>query len=206
MSGCLNGVASQYLLYSDYENAKRVTAQFVDIFGKENYYIEIQNHFLPAQKKVIPRLVKLAKEFDLKLVATNDSHYVRKSDAIAHDAMLCIQTGAKLKDEKRFKYPNNEFYIKSREEMEQVLGEFPEALDNTLEIAERVNIEIKFGDNHYPRYQRDESMHINPDPINFDKILDKYVLKKNEVLAKQGKEANFSLSRQATVLLYLRHF
>ncbi|MBE6413579.1 MAG: DNA polymerase III subunit alpha [Verrucomicrobiaceae bacterium] len=196
LSGCLNGVASQYLLYSDYENAKRVTSTFVDIFGKENYYIEIQNHLLPAQKKVLPGLVKLAREFDLKLVATNDSHYVRKSDAIAHDSMLCIQTGAKLKDTERFKYPNNEFYIKSREEMEKVLGEFPEALDNTLEIAERVNIKIKFGDNHYPRYQRDESMHINPDPINFDKILDKYVLKKNEVLAQQGKEANFSLSRQ----------
>ncbi|MBO5254477.1 MAG: DNA polymerase III subunit alpha [Opitutales bacterium] len=196
LSGCLNGVASQYLLYSDYENAKRVTAKFVDIFGKENYYIEIQNHFLPPQKKVIPLLVKLAREFDLKLVATNDSHYVLKSDSVAHDAMLCIQTGAKLIDEKRFRYPNNEFYIKSREEMEKVLGEYPEALDNTLEIAERVNIEIKFGDNHYPRYQQDASMNINPDTINFDKILDKYVLKKNEVLAQQGKDANFSLSRQ----------
>ena len=196
LSGCLNGVASQYLLYSDYENAKRVTANFVDIFGKENYYIEIQNHFLPAQKKVIPALIKLAKEFDLKLVATNDTHYVLKSDAEAHESMLCIQTGAKLIDEKRFKYPNNEFYVKTREEMEKVLGEVPEALDNTLEIAERIDIKIKFGENHYPRYQKDESIHINPDPVNFEKILDKYVAKKNEVLAQQGKPADFSLSRE----------
>ena len=196
LSGCLNGVASQYLLYSDYENARRVTAKFVDIFGKDNYYIEIQNHFLPPQKKIIPGLVKLAKEFDLKLVATNDSHYVMKADSAAHDAMLCIQTGSKLTDEDRMRYPNSEFYIKSREEMEKVLGEIPEALDNTLEIAERVKIDIKFGENHYPRYQQPESISINPDPINFDKILDKYVAKKNEVLAQQGKEANFSLNQE----------
>ncbi len=196
LSGCLNGVASQYLLYSDYENARRVTAKFVDIFGKDNYYIEIQNHFLPPQKKIIPGLVKLAKEFDLKLVATNDSHYVMKADSTAHDAMLCIQTGAKLIDEDRMRYPNNEFYIKSREEMEKVLGEIPEALDNTLEIAERVKIDIKFGENHYPRYEQPASISINPDPIHFDKILDKYVAKKNEVLAQQGKETNFSLDRK----------
>ena len=196
LSGCLNGVASQYLLYSDYENARKATAKFVDIFGKDNYYIEIQNHFLPSQKKIIPGLVKLAKEFDLKLVATNDSHYVMKADSAAHDAMLCIQTGSKLTDEDRMRYPNSEFYIKSREEMEKVLGEIPEALDNTLEIAERVKIDIKFGENHYPRYQRPESISINPDPINFDKILDKYVAKKNEVLAQQGKEANFSLNQE----------
>ena len=196
LSGCLNGVASQYLLYSDYENAKRATAKFVDIFGRENYYIEIQNHFLPAQKKIIPGLVKLAREFGLKLAATNDTHYVMKADAAAHDAMLCIQTASMLSDEKRMRYPNNEFYIKSREEMANALGEFPEALDTTLEIAERVNIEIKFGENHYPKYRRDGSISINPDPVNFDKILDKYVEKKNEVLAQQGKSADFSLSRE----------
>lgn len=195
LSGCLNGVASQYLLYSDYENAKRATAKFVDIFGRENYYIEIQNHFLPAQKKILPGLVKLAKEFGLKMVATNDSHYVMKADSAAHDAMLCIQTGAKLIDENRMRYPNNEFYVKTRGEMENVLGEFPDALDNTLEVAERVNIEIKFGENHYPHYQRPEKIDINPDPINFDKILDKYVAKKNEVLAQKGKPADFSLDR-----------
>lgn len=196
LSGCLNGVASQYLLYSDYENAKRATAKFVDIFGKENYYIEIQNHYLPAQKKILPGLVRLAREFGLKMVATNDSHYVMKHDAAAHDAMLCIQTDSKIADEKRMRYPNNEFYIKSRQEMEAALGDFPESLDNTLEIAERVKIDIKFGQNHYPRYRKPDNIQINPDPVNFDRILDKYVQKKNEVLKQQGKEANFSLDRQ----------
>ena len=196
LSGCLNGVASQYLLYSDYENAKRATAKFVDIFGRENYYIEIQNHFLPAQRKILPGLAKLAREFGLKMVATNDSHYVMKADSVAHDAMLCIQTDSKITDENRMRYPNNEFYVKSREEMETVLGEFPEALDNTLEIAERVDIKIKFGENHYPHYQRPEHIDINPDPVNFDRILDKYVLKKNEVLKQQGKPDDFSLSRE----------
>ncbi len=196
LSGCINGAASQYLLHSDYENARRITANFVDIFGKENYLIEIQNHFLPSQKKIIPGLMKLAKEFKLKLVATNDCHYVQKSDAITHDAIRHIQTETSLHDEKRLKYPNSEFYIKSREEMEKVLGEIPEALDNTLEIAERVKIDIKFGKNHYFHYQQPKSVSINPNPIIFDKILDKYVANKNEVLSRQDKEADFSLSQE----------
>ena len=196
LSGCLNGVASQYLLYSDYENARRVTANFVDIFGKDNYYIEIQNHFLPADKKVIPGLVKLAKEFDLKLVATNDSHYVYKEDATAHDAMLCINTGSLVSDEKRMRYPNNEFYIKTREEMELLFPDLPEALDNTLEIAEKVDIKIPIGDNHYPKYEAPVDLQYDRDEVNFNKILDLYVVKKNEVLAQNGKPADFTLPEE----------
>ena len=196
LSGCLNGVASQYLLYSDYENARRITANFVDIFGKDNYYIEIQNHFLPADKKVIPGLVKLAREFDLKLVATNDSHYVYKEDATAHDAMLCINTGSLVSDTNRMRYPNNEFYIKTREEMESLFPDLPEALDNTLEIAEKVDIKIPIGDNHYPKYEAPVDLQYDRDEVNFNKILDLYVVKKNEVLAQNGKPADFTLPEE----------
>jgi len=196
LSGCINGVASQYLLYSDYENARRITGQFVDIFGRENYYIEVQNHFLAADKKVIPGLVKLAREFGLKMVATNDSHYVYKKDADAHDAMLCINTGALVSDTKRMRYPNNEFYIKSREEMEAIFPELHEALDNTVELADGVDIKIPMGENHYPKYEQPVDLKYNRDEENFNRILDLYVSKKNEVLAQNGKEANFTLSQE----------
>ena len=193
LSGCINGVASQYLLYSDYENARRVTANFVDVFGRDNYYIELQNHFLPADKKVIPGLVKLAREFGLKLVATNDSHYVYKKDADAHDAMLCINTRALVSDEKRMRYPNNEFYIKSRDEMAELFPELEEALDNTVELAEKVDIKIPIGENHYPKYNAPVDLKYSRDEKNFDRILDLYVSKKNEVLAQNGKPADFAL-------------
>ena len=196
LSGCINGVASQYLLYSDYENARRVTARFVDIFGRDNYYIELQNHFLAADKKVLPGLVKLAREFGLKMVATNDSHYVYKKDADAHDAMLCINTGALVSDAKRMRYPNSEFYIKSREEMEELFPELPEALDNTVELAGEIDIKIPMGINHYPKYEQPVDLSFNRDEANFNRILDLYVSKKNEVLVQNGKNGDFTLSAE----------
>ncbi len=197
LSGCLNGVASQYLLYSDYDKAREATGKFLDIFGRENYYIEIQNHFLPPQIKIIPELIRLAKDFDLKVVATNDSHYVEQKDWQAHDSLLCIQTGKKLSDEKRLKYPNHEFYLKSREEMLQALGNDLEyTLDNTLEVAEKVDLEIKFYEDHYPRYEKPIELSYDKDEENFRKILDEYVVRKNVVLKQNGKEANFELSEE----------
>lgn len=194
LSGCINGVASQYLLYSDYEKALETTAKFVDIFGRENYYIELQNHFLAADKKVIPGLVRIARELNLKMVATNDSHYVYKKDATAHDAMLCINTGALVSDANRMRYPNNEFYIKSREEMEALFPELPEALDNTVELAEKIDIKIPIGENHYPKYEQPAEIKYDRDEANFNRILDLYVSKKNEVLKQNGKPADFTLS------------
>ncbi|MFI3290718.1 MAG: DNA polymerase III subunit alpha [Opitutales bacterium] len=195
LSGCLNGVASQYLLYSDYAKAREATANFLDIFGKDNYYIEIQNHSLAPQLKIIPELIRLAKDFDLKVVATNDSHYVEQKDWQAHDSLLCIQTGKVLSDEKRLKYPNHEFYLKSREEMLKALGNDLEyTLDNTLEVAEKVDIKIKFYEDHYPRYEKPIELSYNKDEENFRKILDEYVVRKNIVLKQNDKEPNFELS------------
>ena len=193
LSGCLNGVASQYLLYSDYEKAREATGKFVDIFGRDNYFIEVQNHFMPPQKKIIPGLVKLAREFNLRIVATNDSHYINKSDASAHDALLCIQTNRLIADEDRMRYPNDEFYIKTREEMSRAFPDLPEALDNTLEVAEMVDLEIPLGENHYPKYTKPVEITFDPDRENFNRILDLYVVKKNEVLKQNGKEPDFKL-------------
>ena len=194
LSGCMNGVVSQYLLYSDYENARKTVAKFVDVFGKDRYFIEVQNHFLPQDKKILPGLVKLAGEFGLKMVATNDTHYVRKEDAAAHDAMLCIQTSSFISEEKRMRYPNNEFYIKTREEMSVAFPDIPDALDNTELVADMVDLEIKFGQNHYPKYTKPVDITYNADEKNFHRILDLYETKKNAVLAQNGAEANFKLS------------
>jgi len=201
LSGCLNGVASQYLLYSDYENARRAVGKFVDIFGRENYFIELQNHFLPPQKKILPGLLKLAKEFGLKTVATNDAHYVVKSDWQAHDAMLCLQTGSILADEKRMRYPNNEFYVKDRAEMQAALPDCEEALDNTLLIAEMADLKIPMGENHYPKYTPPADLDLHSDAENFDRVLSLYEKKKNEVLHQNGKEANFKLTAEARAAL-----
>lgn len=197
LSGCLNGVASQYLLYSNYEKAREATAKFIDIFGKENYFIEVQNHFLPMQQKIIPGLVRLAKEFDLKIVATNDTHYLNKSDAEAQDAMLCIQTGKRIKETERMTMlPCREFYLKTREEMERSLGEIEGCLDNTLRVAEMVDLKIPLGENHYPRYEKPIDVTFTNDEKNFIRILHLYEVKKNEVLKQNGAEPNFKIKEE----------
>lgn len=194
LSGCVNGVASQYLLYNDYENARKATATFIDIFGKENYYIELQDHGLPFQKRIIPGLVKLAKEFELPIIAANDVHYVLQSDVEPHDALLCIQTGKLISDENRLKYPCDQFYLKSREEMMQLFGEIPGAIDNTLEIGERVKIDIEFGVNHYPVFEQTETINFTPDRKNFDKILDVYQVQKSKLLKQQEQNEEYVLA------------
>ncbi len=187
LSGCMNGVASQYLIYNNYEKAREVTGQFIDIFGAENYFIELQDHGLPFQQRIIPDLIKIAREFDLRIVCTNDVHYVRREDANPHDALLCIQTGKVLTDENRMKYPSREFYLKSREEMAQIFREVPESLDNTLRVAEQVDLQIPFGENHYPVFRKPEDIVIQTDGGHFDRILDVYTIEKNRVNRQNDK-------------------
>lgn len=142
LSGSMNGVASQYLLYSDYKNAKKSTANFLDIFGKENYFIEIQNHFLQEQEKINSGLFKLSKDFDLKCVATNNVYYINKADYKAYDSMLCKRTGKVLSDSMRLKLPCNEFYLKSANEMDFAFPNNPKMLENTLYVADLIDIKI----------------------------------------------------------------
>ena len=187
LSGCINGVAAQKLIYNDYAGAREATATFIDIFGKENYFIELQNHGMPVQQRILPGLRKLADEFDLPMVAANDVHYVYKDDWQPHDSLLCIQTGKLVKDDQRMRYPNQEFFLKSRSEMERIFAEFPGAVENTLRVAEKVDLKIEFGQDHYPIYERPVEVALPAENPAFDRIIDIYLLEKNKVLARQQK-------------------
>jgi DNA polymerase III subunit alpha len=153
-TGCLASLVPQHLLHDREEEARKACARFVDIFGRENYFVEIQDHGIPEQLKIIPGLLKLAEEFNLKVIASNDVHYVNASDAGPHDAMLCIQTGAKIEEEKRMKFSGQEFYLKSRAEMEKLFIEVPESITNTQLVAEMCDLTIPFpkGSERYPKY------------------------------------------------------
>ena len=124
--------------------------QMVDIFGKENYFVELHNHGIEEQAQLVPVLLKLAKQFDLKVIASNDVHYVREEDWAPHDALLCIQTGAKIDDQNRMRYDARQFYLKSREQMEELFKEAPEAITNTFAVAEMCDLKLPFGENNYP--------------------------------------------------------
>jgi DNA polymerase-3 subunit alpha len=124
-TGCLASLVPQHLLHDREEDARKTCGRFVEIFGRENYFVEIQDHGIPEQKKIIPGLLKLAEEFGLNVICTNDVHYVRNTDAGPLDAMLCIQTGAKIDEEKRMRFSGQEFYLKSRDEMERLFIEIP---------------------------------------------------------------------------------
>ncbi len=153
-TGCLASLVPQHLLHDRTDEARAACAKFIDIFGKENYFVEIQDHGIPEQRKIIPGLLKLAEEFGLKIICSNDVHYVNASDAEPHDAMLCIQTGAKIADTNRMRFDGTQFYLKSRAEMEKVFAEVPESVTNTQLVAEMCELAIPFpkGSERYPRY------------------------------------------------------
>jgi DNA polymerase-3 subunit alpha len=149
-TGCMQGWIPQLLLRDQHEDAEKALGQMVDIFGKENYFVELHNHGIDEQARLVPELIKLAKKFDLKMVASNDVHYVQGEDWAPHDALLCIQTGSKLDDTKRMRYEAREFYLKSREEMEDLFKEVPESITNTFAVAEMCDVKLPFGENNYP--------------------------------------------------------
>ena len=153
-SGCLASLVPQHLLHDRYEDARKACGRFVEIFGRENYFIEIQDHGIPEQVKIIPGLLKLAEEFNLKVIATNDVHYVCAQDHGPHDAMLCIQTGAKIEDQNRMRFDSQQFYLKSRDEMAKLFIEVPESVTNTQLVAEMCDLTIPFpkGSERYPKY------------------------------------------------------
>jgi len=153
-TGCLASLVPQHLLHDREEEARQACGRFVEIFGRENYFVELQDHGIPEQQKIIPGLLRLADEFDLKIVCTNDVHYINASDAGPHDTLLCIQTGAKLTDTNRFKFSGTQFYLKSREEMARVFREVPDSIGNTQLVADMCDLAIPFpkGSERYPRY------------------------------------------------------
>ncbi len=151
-SACLAGAIPQAILNDSMDLAREHVLRYIDIFGKDNFLIEIMDHGLPEETQVNPELANLAAEYGLTVIASNDSHYLTREDAEAHDALLCIQTGNTIEEEKRFRFPNDEFYFRSPEEMRKRFEAFPEAVTNTEVIAERCNVEIPLGQSLIPRY------------------------------------------------------
>jgi DNA polymerase III subunit alpha len=152
-TGCLGGAVSQALLADDYNGARDLVARFQSIFGRDSFFVELQDHGLPEQDRVNPQLIKLARDLRVPLLATNDSHYTHRHDAESHAALLCVQTGSTLDDPKRFKFDADEFYLKSAAEMRGLFADYEEACDNTLLIAERANVEIEFGNTILPSFE-----------------------------------------------------
>ena len=151
-SACLAGIVPTKLRNGDYEGAKKEAERLQQIFGENNFFLELQDHGLSEQKFVNQGLMRISSETGIPLVATNDCHYLYKEDAEAHDVLICIQTQKNVYDEDRMKYEGGQFYVKSPEEMEEVFHYIPEAIHNTEEIARRCNVEIEFGKYHLPQY------------------------------------------------------
>ncbi len=159
LSGCLASEVPEAIVKDDLKRARDAIDFFKQVLGPDNFYLELQNHGIPEQAKVNRQLLPWAKEFGLKCVATNDVHYVKKEHSRAHDCLICIGTQAQLNDTKRMRYQQEQFYLRSAEEMKRLFAEVPEAVANTVEVAEKCNLEIKYGKGaeHYPNFEPPET-------------------------------------------------
>jgi DNA polymerase-3 subunit alpha len=155
LSACLKGEIAVQILRNQEQAARKVAAEYAEMFGPDNFYLELQANGIPEQTVVNESLVRIGKELGIPLVATNDCHYLRRSDARAHEVLLCIQTGKTIVDEKRMRFQTDQLYFKSPEEMAAEFSYSPEALENTLAIAERCNLELDLGDYHFPVFPLD---------------------------------------------------
>ncbi|WP_394274204.1 DNA polymerase III subunit alpha [Peptoniphilus lacydonensis] len=151
-SACLGGEVQKLILNRDIEAAKKSALEYRGIFGENNFFLELQDHGMPEQARVNRELINLSKELEIPLTVSNDVHYLNKDDAKSHDVLLCIQTGKTVNDENRMKFPSDEFYLKSPDEMAALFPENKDALENTVEIANRCNVDIKFHDLHLPDF------------------------------------------------------
>ena len=152
LSACLAGEVARFLTRGMYEDAKKAALRYQDIFGKGNFFLELQDHGIPEQQNVNQQLLKMHRETGIELVATNDVHYTLAEDAQPHDVLLCLQTGKKLADEDRMRYEGGQYYVKSPEEMERLFPYATEALENTHKIAQRCHVEIEFGVTKLPKF------------------------------------------------------
>ena len=153
LSACLAGEIPRRLRAGDYEGAREHALMMRDIMGEDSYYLEIQDHGIEEQRRILPDLYRLSRETGIPLVATNDAHYIRREDAEAQDVLMCIQTGKTLDDPNRMRFETQEFYIKSEEEMRALFPDHPEAIENTAKIAECCNMDFSFGTYHLPEFQ-----------------------------------------------------
>ncbi len=153
LSACLGGDIPKALIDGNYDQAKKLVQQYATIFGQENFYIELQDHGIKEQRIVNQQLIKLSQETGIGLVATNDVHYINKEDAWNQDVLMCIQTGKTVDEQERMKFETDEFYLKTADEMSTLFSQVSEALENTIKIAERCNVEFEFGRLHLPSYE-----------------------------------------------------
>ena len=151
-SGCLAGELSQHLMKDNYNAAKATASQYQDIFGRGNFFLEIQDQGLELEKKIHADLFKLEKELDIPLVATNDSHYLCEDDHHAHEVLLCVQTAGSIHDPKRFKFDSDQFYVKTADEMERVFSHAPEVVSRTMQFAERCQLKLNKVENPFPEF------------------------------------------------------
>jgi DNA polymerase-3 subunit alpha len=152
MSACLRGHIPETILSDKYDDAKRLAHSYADIFGRKNFFLEIQDHHLEQDRRLTPELNRLSHETGLPLVATNDSHYLRKEDARAHEILLCVQTGKNMSDPNRMRWATPDFYLKSRDEMMELFGELEDAVDRTWEIAQRCHVELEKIQEPFPKF------------------------------------------------------
>ncbi|HOM95141.1 MAG TPA: DNA polymerase III subunit alpha, partial [Candidatus Saccharicenans sp.] len=181
LSSCLKGEINDFLVKDMDDKAEAAARQYLEIFGEGNFYLEIQDHGLPDQKKILPKIVDLAHRLGIPLVATNDVHFLQKEDAQIQDILLCIQTGKKLSDPDRMHFSSDQFYLKSSAEMRELFKDYPEALDNTRHIAARCNFEFPFGSHFLPHFEA-------PDHKNLRDYF--------EEIARQGFEARLPLIKE----------
>lgn len=153
LSACLAGDIQQHLLKGDYNGAKEEALEYLDIFGEGNYYLELQDQGLEEEARIYPDMLKLSSETGIPLVATNDVHYIKREDAKAHDVLLCIQTATSISDENRMRFPNDQFYLKSEDEMRKIFAGCPQAIENTKIIADQCDVEFEFGTLHLPEFK-----------------------------------------------------
>jgi DNA polymerase-3 subunit alpha len=152
LSSCLKGEVSQALAAGNYSKAKEAALAYREILGSDNFYLEIQDHTIPDQQRIIPMMARLGEETGLRLVATNDAHYLEKDDSFAHEVLLAIGTGKTLDDDRRLRFYSDDFYVKSPQEMSRIFSAYPEAVANTLAIADRVDLKIEPKGHHLPKF------------------------------------------------------
>lgn len=159
LSACLAGEIPRLLLNGEYEKAKETALWYRDTFGEDNYYLELQDHNIREQKIVNPQIIRISGETGIPIVATNDAHYISAEDYKMHKVLMCIQTGTKITDDNILEFKTNEFYLKSAEQMSEIFGNTPSALENTVKIAERCNVEFEFGKIKLPRFDIGDKDH-----------------------------------------------
>lgn len=159
LSACLAGEIPKYLMNGQYEKAKQTALWYSQVFGKDNYYLELQDHGIREQQTVNPQIIRISRETGIPLVATNDVHYIKQTDYEAHKVLLCIQTGSRVGDDNALEFKTNEFYLKTEEEMAALFAAVPEAVSNTEKIAERCNVEFEFGKIKLPKFDIGERDH-----------------------------------------------